>query len=155
MRLERTQDAELIKAIVTHDSIWPHVSEDGVPRETWAPLIHETIYQLLIVDGDKIVGMFILAPFTSTTWEVHTCTLPECRGDKARDATKLCAEWMFENTPCLHIITKVPAYNKPAYKLAIDTGLRNIGVIESAWMRNGEAQDLYILGVRKCPQHQQ
>lgn len=150
MRLERTQDAELIKSVVTHDSIWPHVSEDGVPRETWEPLIHEQIYQLAIYDDEGLGGCFILTPFSSVCWEVHTCILPTHRGHKAREATKLCADWMFANTECQHIITKVPSYNRPAYKLAVDTGLRNIGMIESAWTKNGEIYDLYLLGVRKC-----
>lgn len=150
MRLERTQDSALIRDIVTHPSIWPHVSEDGVSRETWDPLIHEHIYQLAIVDDSGVGGVFVLTPQSSVCWEVHTCILPSHRGDKARQATKLCAEWMFSNTPCLHIITKVPAYNRSAYQLARDTGLRDIGMIESAWMRNGQVEDVYLLGVKKC-----
>lgn len=149
MKLERTQNAELIRAIVTHEAIWPHVSEDGVSIDSWQPLIHDTVYQLLIVDEDGIGGCFILMPMTSACWEVHTCVLPTHRGQKARDATALCAEWMFANTPCQHIITKVPSYNKPAYKLARDTGLIDIGVIKSAWVKNGEIHDLYLLGVEK------
>lgn len=150
MRLERTKDAALIRSIVTHESIWPHVSEDGVSRETWEPAIHDQIYQLAIIDEEGVGGVFILTPHSSVCWEVHTCVLPSHRGAKAREATALCAKWMFANSPCLHIITKVPAYNRQAYKLARDSGLRDIGVIESAWVKGGEACDVYLLGVLKC-----
>lgn len=150
MRLERTQDAELIKSVVTHDAIWPHVSEDGVPRETWEPLFNDSVYQLVIYDDEGLGGCFILVPQSSVCWEVHTCILPAHRGWKAREATRLCAEWMFANTKCLHIITKVPSYNRPAYKLAIDSGLKNIGLIKSAWVHDGEVHDMYQLGVLKC-----
>lgn len=149
MRLERTQDAELIKSVVTHDAIWPHVSDSNVSRETWEPVIHDTVHQLAIYDDEGLGGCFILMPLSSVCWEVHTCILPTHRGWKAREATKLCAAWMFANTECLHIVTKIPSYNRPAYKLAIDSGLRNLGMIESAWMKDGEVYDLYLLGLRK------
>lgn len=150
MRLERTQDAELIRGVVTHDSIWPHVSEDCASREAWEPIIHDMVYELAIYDDAGFGGCFILIPESSICWQVHTCILPSHRGEKARQATRLCAEWMFSNTECQHIITKVPSYNRPAYKLAIDTGLKPIGLIECAWAKNGEFFDVHLLGVKKC-----
>lgn len=149
MRLERTQNAELIAAIVTHPAIWPHVSEGQSPEE-WAPLLHETVYQLLIVDDDGIGGCFILVPQSSICWEVHTCILPSHRGEKARQAAKLCVDWMFDNAPCMTITTRVPAYNRPAYKLARSAGFHDIGMVKSAWVHRGSVQDVHLLEATKC-----
>jgi RimJ/RimL family protein N-acetyltransferase len=150
MRLERTQDAELIKSVVTHDSIWPHVSEDCVSRETWEPLIHDMVYELAIYDDDGFGGCFILTPESSICWQVHTCILPSHRGKKAIEAAKMCISWMFENTTCESIITKVPTYNAAALRLAINAGMSELCTIGKCWLKDGKAYDMKLLGVLKC-----
>lgn len=149
MRLERTQDTELIKLAVTHPEVWPHVSEDGVQRSDWEPVIDERVYQLAIYD-DEYCGCFILVPQSAVCWEVHTCILPGHRGEKAVEAANKCVEWMFENTECLTIVTKVPSYNKAAYRLAKSAAFTDIGVVESFWLKDGIVYGVNLLGVKKC-----
>lgn len=150
MTIIRVRDPALIKFIVTHDSIWPYVSEDGITKEEWEPMMHDSIYQMAIADDDGLGGVFILTPESSKCWQVHTCILPTHRGEKAIKAATECRDWMFNNTPCLTIITKVPVFNKAAKKLALNAGFKSIGMIESAWAKSGEIFDVELMGVTKC-----
>lgn len=150
MRLERTQDRELISEIVKHPRIWPHISEDSVSCETWEPLIHDMVYQLAIYDDEGLGGCFILTPESSICWQTHTCILPSHRGEKAIQAARMAVDWMFSQTPCETIITKVPTYNVRAYILAKNAGFYDIGIIKRCWAKNGDVYDMNLLGVTKC-----
>lgn len=82
----RTYDKEYIKAVLTHPTIWPNIS-DGVeinPKDYEPPMDEDNIY--LKVDG----GLFILHPFADGH-KFHANMIE--RGDRATEATKDAFAW--------------------------------------------------------------
>src|SRR6185369_16871555 len=76
---------------------------------------------------DTTLGLFLFHPHNSICWEVHTCLLPAAWGERATRAGKGVVQWIWKNTPCLRIITNVPAYNRLAYRFALRCGMTEFG----------------------------
>lgn len=159
MRIERTRDAALVKAVMTHPAIYPHITEDGGPTpEHFDPsrsVAIDAMYFLAIWDGNTNAGVFMVHPHTTITYEVHTCILPAYWGEKAKLAAHALLEWMFSQTPCRKLITHVPIYNRVALRFAQQAGMRIEGINRASIMKNGKPMDQYLLGILKeelCPQ---
>ena len=152
MRIERTQDVALIKSVLTHPSIYPFISDDGSPSaEEFDPsglAQHPMVYFLAAVTETGVGAVWMLHAINSFTYEVHTCVLPEFRG-QTTEAAKAVAVWMFENTNCKKIITHVPSYNRLALKLAERVGMEHEGVNRKSWFKDGLVYDQYVLGLCK------
>lgn len=149
MKIERTFDQDLIRSIITHPKIYPFASDDSSPKaDEFQPSVQDSIYYLTPVE-DRIMGCFMMVPANAITFEVHTCILPEYWGTKAAEAAKLCAAWMFHNTPCRKIITHVPAYNRLAYRFAKQAGMTEEGLIKDSFLKDGRVYDQHLLGLAK------
>jgi len=153
IRIERTRDAELVRAIITHPRIYPYVADDFSPIaaefDPAAAVANESVYFLAAYDDDGIVGVWMLNPINSICYEVHTCVLPAHWGEKTREVVKEAARWMFANTPCRKVVTHVPSYNRLAHKLAVDAGMQPEGCNRKSWLKNGILHDQYVLGLCK------
>lgn len=151
LTIERTQDWPLIKRIVTHEKVWPHVTDDySSAPELWEPIQHESAFYVLVSEDGNSLGLFALYPHNRICWAVHTCLLPECYGETSRRIARESIEWVFSNTECLRIITEVPAYNRIALKFAKDAGMTEYGVNPESYMKGGKLRDLILLGISKC-----
>jgi len=152
MNIERTYDAEFITRCMTVDWVWDMMTDDGCgSRELFFPPIHDGIIWLRAED----CGVFMLHPHNHVTWEVHTC-LPFA-GKRTLEAAIAGRTWMFENTPCMRIITNVPTFNRAALAFAKRAGMKEYGVNEKSFLKNGVLYDQILLGISKeaaCQQSQ-
>lgn len=158
MNIARTRDADLVKRIIGHPKIYPHVSEDGsVAPEALdysALVVLDGIYFLAPMDEERVAGVFMVQQQTLSIYEVHTCILPEYWG-RAEQAGRLLIEWVFANTRCNKLITRVPKNNRLAHRLAVSVGMTEQGCITESYMQNGVLLDQIILGIGRreaCPQ---
>jgi RimJ/RimL family protein N-acetyltransferase len=150
VKIENTNDWDLVRKIVTHEKVYDHISDDFSPAaHDWQPFKSEGIYYLLVTE-DHPLGLFALFQHNGICWTVHTCLLPEAYGEKAKEAGKEGQRWMWENTPCQRIITEVPSYNRLALKFAKDCGMTEYGVNPKSYMKHGKLRDVVLLGVNKC-----
>ncbi len=156
MNLERTHDMELVREILAHPAIWPHIHDDGVSEP--APVDAPSLYWLL-VQADGVGGVFLLHPHNTACYEVHTCLLPRMWGAQATTATHLVRAWMFQNTPCQKLITNVPADNLLALRFAKRCGMTPEGVNRRSFLKGGVLLDQHVLGLTKeewlCQQQSQ
>lgn len=149
MLVARTHDMQLVAEIATHPAIWPHLHDDGTP-EDWAPVDHEAIYWMLVRDDDDAaVGVFMVHPLNSYCFEMHTALLPRTWGQAAKEAAQLLLAWAFTETPCLKMVTNVPAYNRAALRYARAGGMTEEGINRASYMRNGVLVDQIMLGITK------
>jgi len=147
--VERCFDSELLTKIIANKGIYPYVSDDGSPkREDFKAIVGDPLVWLLIKYNEAPAGAFLLHPHNLSLWEVHTNVLPEYR-DHSLEACKACWEWLTTNTPCSTLMTYVPKPNKPARRLAHAFGMSDLGYLPKCWLKNGEYQDLYLMGVTK------
>ena len=119
MTFERSTDYELIRLIIKHPKIWPHIGDDnaGSP-EDFKPIEHSSVWYVVARDNDELMGLWILVPENSICYDLHTCLLPTAWGPKAAQAAAEMQSWIWTNTPCRRLITRVPRLNRLALRLA-------------------------------------
>lgn len=149
--LERTQDVQLIRTIMTHPKLYPHLTDDFSPApEDFQPVEHDSYIYLLVRDGDDLLGLFFFHPHTVSIWEVHTCLLPGAWGERGKAAAISSREWIWENLPhCLRIITNVPTYNRLALRFAQTAGMEQFGKNPDSFVKSNKVYTLLMLGVTR------
>ena len=156
MKIVPTLDEAKIKTTVTHPAIWPHVSDDSCKVDDYTPHMNGVLW--LEVVEDQSLGVYLVHPHNSVTYEIHTCLLPIAWGSKARQAGKLVLDWMFANTPCQKVITQVPQTNALALRYAKRCGMVVEGNNRQSFLKNGQLLDMTQLGITKkehtCQQQQ-
>lgn len=144
-----TCDMDLVRRIVTHPAIYPHISDDGSPAAgDYLPPEGPGIYYLTpISDDGEVAGVFILHAHNSVTCEIHTCILPGHRGHSSVRYGREALRWMIDNTPHQKIITHVPAYNRVALALARRVGMVEEGVNRASFLKRGRLYNQTLLGI--------
>jgi len=56
MILELTNDAELVKSLMTDAEIWEKIKEDGIEKESFNPVIPINV-MIVIAVTDSVIGM--------------------------------------------------------------------------------------------------
>lgn len=157
MTFERTQDYDLIRRIMSHPRVYPHITDDGCsPVEEFHPVESPEIWYVLVrsenghtLSFGDVVGMWVFVPQNAVCWEVHTCMLPAAYGEAAAIAAKQMAEWIWSYTPCRRIITNVPVNNRLALRFAKAAGMVEFGRNERSFLKNGALVDQIMLGLTK------
>jgi RimJ/RimL family protein N-acetyltransferase len=150
MILHRTFDMHVVRNVMTHRRVYPHISDDGsVPADQFEPVDHEAIVYLLARDEHSPLGVFMLVPQNTVTYEVHTCMLPRAWGYLAHSAAINGTQWMFNHTTCTRIVTNVPSYNTLAKRFAEECGMKQFGLNPKSFLKNGVLYDQYMLGLSK------
>ncbi|MGH9663953.1 MAG: hypothetical protein ACRD9L_05990 [Bryobacteraceae bacterium] len=150
LRFERTWDYSLVREVVTHPKVWPWVTDDFSPAAgDYLPVEHPGVWYMLAWDDGELLGLWAFTPENGVCWEVHTCLLPGHGFRRARAAARGMRAWLWANTPCRRVVTKVPAYNRIAYKFAVDAGLEQFGLNPKSIQKNGRLHDQALLGVSK------
>lgn len=154
MHIEQTFDADAVDAVLRDPSVYPLIADDATPppeRLTIRPLLYvpENVC-LLVRDEGAVAGAFVFVRQGDAVYEVHTNLLPGCRGRKGIEAAREAALWMFAHTPCLRIVTRVPADNPRARRQALACALRHEYRREASLTRGGRAvaQDFMAMSVQ-------
>lgn len=129
-------------------AIWPHIHEDGT-TDDFKPIDHEGFHWMLVTDNDEPIGVFLVHARGKVCFEMHTCLLPKCWGERAACAAQLLAEWVFHKTACEKLVTSVPVYNRLARRFAETGGMQLEGINRASYLRNGELVDQFMLGITK------
>lgn len=150
MNFWETHDLGVVKRILSHPRIYPHITDDfSPPVESFEPGIHPNIHYVLAVsDEDNILGCFVFEEHSPVVWEVHTCLLPEAWGSSER-ICRMVAEWVFSRTEVNRIVTQVPAHNRLAYRLAKRAGMTEYGRNPASFKKHGVLEDVILLGLTR------
>ncbi len=141
---------DLVREIMTHPKVWPHISDDGSPdADRFIPLIHHGIIYLLCYDREELLGLWMFVQQGAATIEVHTCLVPGHGFRRARTAARGAAEWIWEHTQVARICTSVPERNRIALKFAQDAGMVEYGRNPSSFLKDGVLQDQILLGISR------
>lgn len=149
--VQRTWDFHEIKFVVTHPKVYPHVTDDSSPRpEDYSPPDPNFVWYLLVKDDRETLGIFALVPQNSVCFEVHTCLLPNAYGQRARLAAVAAIGWMAAHSPCKRVITNVPEDNRIALRFATRVGMKEFGINEKSFLKDGKLLDQHVLGITLC-----
>ena len=169
MTFERTHDAALIRAIVTHPRLWPHVGDDFTPcADAWRPEFAPYLLYLLCKDAheplrggrdeaallsepktpEDVLGLWLFV-IRGACWETHACMLPGVWGAQATRCAREMFAWLWRSTPCRRLIASIPAYNRPALAFAARIGMTRFAVNERSYLRDGVLYDQILFGLSR------
>lgn len=158
LRIERSTDSALIKRVITHPAIYPHVADDFSPPpaaySAEGLVGHPQVYFLAAWDGDELLGLGMFHAHNAVMYEAHTCLLPNAWGERGTRAARAAMRWIFGNTPCRKIVSLVPDGNVLAMRFAKRCGLRVEGLLTKSFLRGGKLLNQTVFGIEKCQQPQ-
>jgi len=152
LRLVRTENADLVKRILTAPGLWDKITEDNSPApEDFEPVIADSVYYLLAVRDKTIVGLFAVHPMTETTYIIHVNILPKFWGNRKENAQfgKMAVEWVWNNTEAHKLIATVPVIYPHVLGYAQRCGFKREGMLRASYLKGGELHDQYVLGVNR------
>ena len=148
---ERSFNYDIVRRVMTHPQVWPHISDDGSPaHQDYRPPEGEHIWYVLAWDnGKELLGLWMFHPQNAVCWEVHTCLLPNAWGERAHIAARALPEWIWQHTPCRRIVTHVPENNRLALRFALKAGMTIFGCNKASYLKHGRLCDQLCLGLSK------
>jgi hypothetical protein len=126
-RLHRARDATFLNRVANDPSVRPHIGGEGVLD--FQPLLNQPL--VVALQGEH--GAFLFQPLDATRFELHTLFLPEGRGLSLLKAAAEAARYMFVETSCTEIVTKVPQSNRAADFMVRKCGFRPMFERSRAW----------------------
>lgn len=125
-----SESPEFFNRIANDSRVFPWVSQDGAPpidlTGAWPTCIG-------LEFGDE--GGWLVQRVGLLDYEVHTLFVPG--ENKARIHLRDALTFMFCNTACERLVTKIPSDLRAASKLADIAGFSEIFNRENAWLRHG------------------
>jgi hypothetical protein len=105
--IKRVYNADFINSVINHPSV-----KDGAEVKDIADLseVAANLNNFILVNEH---GGFVVIKKMPGVYECHTQFLPEGRGQAAVDAVNEALNYMFLETDCIRIVTKVNVNNKP------------------------------------------
>lgn len=127
--VRRTLDASRINDLANHPQVRPFIGHpDAGPLDFTNALADPRNIALVFEHG-----AFLFAHLDPGRYEMHTFTLPQGRGAGVLAAAESAFRYMFVETDCAELLTKVPASNKPADLMARRAGFLPVFTRASAW----------------------
>lgn len=146
--IERTEDAEFVRSVMTHPRIWSHVTDDtaGDPEDFETPFAPSIHYLVPHLDG-RPMGVFVVHPHSAVLWEWHIALLPEFWGPAGHLAGAEVIRWIFRETGARKLIGQPPVTNRAAYRYCKRLGFADEGRLTACFLKGGHLIDQHILGI--------
>lgn len=148
---ERTNDYGLVRAILTDEGIYEHMTDDFAPaREAFEPVADWRIWYVLVMEGSSLYGMFCFYPENEICWHAHVALFRGTPAAVTHQAGREVVDWLFANTGCLRLVASVPACNRAAVRFGQQAmGLRVYGRNERSFRKGGRLWDQILMGRSK------
>jgi RimJ/RimL family protein N-acetyltransferase len=149
MKVSRTFDEEFIASCYAVPETWKTICDDeNINPELFFPCMDRENYWLEVTEEGDRLGVFLGRRVNHITYEAHTILLPKARG-RASLAALAAIKWMFDNTPCLRLVTNVPSFNASAVRLCHAVGMEQYGTNVKSFQKNGQLFDQLEFGISK------
>lgn len=134
MLLELQTDAGLMNGVINHPGVRPDVADMGEGVLDLSATIADP--RTVCLAGDH--GGFLCFKYDAGIFEVHSAVIPSGRGKWAKEAAEEFVQFMFCQTDCIEILTRIPEGNVAAMALARSVGFRPQFVTPAECLFRGE-----------------
>jgi RimJ/RimL family protein N-acetyltransferase len=147
--IERTQDLELVRSILTHPRVYAWCGDDFAPdpEVLQLPADEHSVY-LIARRREQVLGVMIFRPLSTVLWESHVAMLPAAWG-YASVACDGGLRWMWEYSPACRIVATIPVSNRSACRLAMRLGMDVYGINPQSTLRGGKLEDQVLFGISR------
>jgi len=150
MHFRRTRDYDQIHGILTSPGIYRSMGDDFLPPDPREFQVneHPLSFYVLASNDEGLVGLFSLYPQNMVCWEVHVAMLPSAKTAEKWESARELPAWLARNTRCRRLVASVPHTNRAAVIYGTHgIGMRYVGRQPKAFMKDGQLQDLILLGM--------
>jgi len=150
MKLERIQDIEVIRQVLTDPEMWDRIREDDNELENFnVPETDELLW--LGVYTDELIGLFFIHDMNHTTVQLHAHILEPFRKQYAKEAGRLViAYFAYEMSDRINkLVAEIPVCYPDVYHFSLNNGLKDEGINRQSILKNGEYMDQHRLGITK------
>lgn len=148
LKIERTFDADIVRAVMLHPALWATVAEDGQHPEDFAPELMSECW-LLVSDGPYVVGVYHIHAHNAVTVEIHAQILPKKRKDHSKESARKALKWILENTTYHKVIAQIPTIYPNVKHFTLNSGFQEEGINRESYIKNGEVCDQWLLGITR------
>ena len=150
MTFERTSDYGLLGALIRNPSLYPFFADDfSPPVEEAVAIENPGLWYILARDGEEVLGFWMFVPQNFICWDLHTVMPLDGLALAAMRELLGPGGWLWNNTPCLRVVTSVPAWNRIAHRFGLRAGLKEYGRNPDSYFKDGELYDQILMGVSK------
>lgn len=125
--IKRTLDPAFLNGVCNHPEVRPWLGGEG-PIDL-SDLIHNPNNFAMVGE----FGGWLAHKLEIGRYEVHTQILPEGRGEWAMEGAEISSRYMFTETDCMELVTRVPESNKAALLFSKSQGFQEIFRTPKAW----------------------
>lgn len=134
--LERTEDRDFLRSVVTHPRCWRWVGEGDA--SDYEPLIHPDIHYLAWEDG-----FFAFKRVHGSLYEVHAFAPGAVTPEHGLAALEL----LESSTDAVKVFALIPEHKRHAVSFAKAVGFSCDGRLGGAYQHRGRMKDMILLGV--------
>lgn len=150
--LVRTDNADLVRKILTVPKLYDVITEDNSPpRDEFQPIMHPDVIYLLAVRDKKVLGVFVVHPLNRTVAVGHANFLPNQWGEREQNKQigQAALQWVWDNTEYQKIVTTVPVIYKHVLAYTQRIGMKREGMMRKSHLKHGELHDQYYMGISR------
>ena len=155
MRIELTEDLELVASVLQHPDLFDRITDDaGSDLKGEKLLSHlrdrqESTLYLKVLQNDKVVGIFECSETEDGALELHPNMLPEGRKAIGAWACKRVINILFNQTNYTKLVGKVPSLRGDVLAFISAIGFKLDYMVEKEYIKNNVEYDMYYLSLEK------
>jgi hypothetical protein len=145
-------DIEEVTRIMTHESVFDLVSDDGVAgKENFEKYVTAQLHSVAVYTLMPGPGMIIIySPINYVTYDIHIAAV---KGETGREFalknTLDTALWMADNTPIEKYMVTVPTLYPNVANFCKALQLVKEGHLTKAYLKDGTLYDIEIYGIQR------
>lgn len=147
MRIVKTNNAELVKSVVTHPQVWVHLFEDWLRPEAFVPNPEAAWLALLDdgPDGEFTRGVAVALPRSPKVVDFRIAFLPQYwRSPNNVALGKLALSFILGHVS--KVVASVPNSDRAALRYAQRIGMKREGISKFSYLRDGKMLDQTYFG---------
>jgi RimJ/RimL family protein N-acetyltransferase len=147
IRVQRTHDTALIKAIVTEPGSFEARAEDGLTTDDVVVVDDPRIYWLALMGDDAVRGIAIASPLSHSVLDFHIVIRPQYWRDPVNvRLARLALRYLEETAPQIKIVGTVPVTAQPVIRFLQRAGFKREGLNKASFRHKGVLVDQCYLG---------
>ena len=150
IHLRKAEIVEEVESVLKDTELFNRIAEDGhILEEYKIPFDGHQCYMLIIL-GDKTIGVWNLYPINTVTLNIHCNILKEFRG-YGKEAGRLILEWFANKAPAQYkkLNAEIPVIYPEVYHFTKGFGFKDEGINRLSIKKNGALVDQHRLGITR------
>lgn len=148
MRLELTQNPQIVQSIMFNDEIWDKVRIDGLSRSNPIKAFPKNKIALKALVNDEVIGVHLFTE-KEDVLECHPMLLKEFRRDYGREFFSEGLDWVFNNTDYNVLEAVIPMIHRSTINLVKKLGFKQVGIDEKSILIDGVNNKRTVLSLSK------